>query len=109
MQSPASSPGVGSEVKFVFTAVGQAGQDLQLQEVELFGPSGQLAVLSATNPGGAAANGQVADRAIDGNKVDKWSKWFDDNMDTRGNSTLVRVRVRVRVRLRVRVGVRVKG
>ena len=89
MQSPASSPGVGSEVKFVFTAVGQAGQDLQLQEVELFGPSGQLAVLSATNPGGAAANGQVADRAIDGNKVDKWSKWFDDNMDTRGNSTLV--------------------
>ena len=52
MQSPASSPGVGSEVKFVFTAVGQAGQDLQLQEVELFGPSGQLAVLSATNPGG---------------------------------------------------------
>jgi len=80
---------VGSAVKFVFTAVGQAGQDLHLQEVELFGPSGQLAVLSATNPGGAAANGQVASRAIDGNKVDKWSKWFDDNMDTRGNSTLV--------------------
>ena len=74
---------------FLFEAVKQAGQDLQLQEVELFGPSGQLAVLSATNPGGAAANGQVADRAIDGNKVDKWSKWFDDNMDTRGNSTLV--------------------
>ena len=78
-----------ARVMFLFEAVKQAGQDLQLQEVELFGPSGQLAVLSATNPGGAAANGQVADRAIDGNKVDKWSKWFDDNMDTRGNSTLV--------------------
>ena len=90
--SPPTSNGVGSAVKFVFTAVGQAGQagqDLQLQEVELFGPSGQLAVVGATNPGGAAANGQDASRAIDGNKVDKWSKWFDGNMDTRGNSTLV--------------------
>ena len=56
-----------ARVMFLFEAVKQAGQDLQLQEVELFGPSGQLAVLSATNPGGAAANGQVASRAIDGN------------------------------------------
>ena len=80
---------MGSAVKFVFTAVGQAEQDLQLQEVELFGPSGPLAVVGATNPGGAAANGQDASRAIDGNRVDRWSKWFDGNMGTRGNSTLV--------------------
>ena len=87
--SPHPSHGVGSAVKFVFTAVKQAGQDLQLQEVELFGPSGPLEVVGATNPGGAAANGQDASRAIDGNRVDKWSKWFDGNMGTRGNSTLV--------------------
>ena len=87
--SPPPSHGVGSAVKFVFTAVGEAGQDLQLQEVELFGPSGQLAIVGATNPGGAAANGQDVSKAVDGNKVDKWSKWFDGNMDTSGSSTLV--------------------
>ena len=82
--------------------------DLQLLEVELFGPDGQVNVSAASNPGGASENGQAASRAVDGNKVDKWSKWFDDNMDTRGNSTLVRVRLRVRLRLRLRVRVRVR-
>ena len=76
-------------VKFVFTAVGEAGQALQLQEVELFGPNGQLPIASASNPGGAALNGQIAARAIDGNKVDRWSKWLDANFATRGTSTLV--------------------
>ena len=76
-------------IKFVFTAVAQAGQDLQLQEVELFGPDGQLNVTSASNPYGESVNGQDASKAIDGNKVDKWSKFLDLNMDARGNSTLV--------------------
>ena len=76
-------------IKFVFTAVAQAGQDLQLQEVELFGPDGQLNITSASNPYGESVNGQDASKAIDGNKVDKWSKFLDLNMDARGNSTLV--------------------
>ena len=65
-------------IKFVFTAVAQAGQDLQLQEVELFGPDGQLNVTSASNPYGESVNGQDASKAIDGNKVDKWSKFLDE-------------------------------
>ena len=52
---------------FTFTAVGQAGQDIQLQEIELYGPSGAaLAIASATNPGGVAANGQLPSNLIDG-------------------------------------------
>ena len=87
-QPPPISP-LSTAIKFVFTEVGETGQDLQLLEVELFGPDAQLAVSSATNPGGSSINGQDASKVIDGNKVDKWSKWLDANFHTLGNSTLV--------------------
>ena len=67
---------------FVFTAVGRLGQDIQLQEIELYGPSGAtLSIASASNPGGVlSTNGQLPSNLIDGDKSTRPSKWFDGGM-----------------------------
>ena len=80
---------MAGRLMFLFEAVKRAGKDLQLQEVELFSGMELVDVVAAANPYGRSVNGQYATRSIDGNKVDRWSKWLDVNHNVRGNSTLV--------------------
>ena len=52
-------------------------KQLQLSAVKLYGIEGELAVVSATNPGGSSPKNKEAAKLIDG---DKESKWLDSNL-----------------------------
>lgn len=91
--SGAFGPGVQEEsslYKFVFLETRTLGRALMLQELMLYGESGQrIAIAEASNPSGVYNSWEGPEKAIDGVSQGTGSKWLDQAMATRGNSTLL--------------------
>ena len=77
-------------LRFTFTGTRHPRRELQLQEIQLFGASSNMALdlqhASVTNPGGRSPARQHVRRLLDGDMLTSHSKFVDLMMAARGHS-----------------------